>query len=305
MQQKQQDGYFLKDGSFVKSSDLRKAGRDTQLDAMRTWFFENFEVPAEHTPYEGGYVYIWGGPYYAAEELEAEFEGLVSDDVIKELEDDLRDISWEWAPVGGGETELDDSFFGVSSDALTVFRSGIMDILSVLAEPMEAPSRSITNRLLYANVVTALESFLSDFFRSQIRKDPALFRRFVETTDAFKQWKISLSETYKMVGAMERIAESHLSSLVWHRLKTVGRLYQNVLNVSFPNDLSRLSDVIELRHELVHRNGKKADGSAHNITEARIREAIDLSEEFVHQIETRWMTISQAAKTNGSDVQEK
>jgi hypothetical protein len=298
MQNTHQDGYFLDDGSFVTASDLRKADRDTQLDAMRTWFFQNFEDPAEHTPYDGGYVYIWGGPYESDEELRTEFEGSVPDDVIEELESELQDISWEWAPVAGGDAS--ESFLGVSSDYFSVFRSSILDILSVLAEPMEVPARSITNRLLYANVVTTLECFLADFFNAQIRTEPALFRRFIETTQAFKEWKISLSQVYKMVGAMEKIADSHLSNLVWHRLKIVSRLYQDVLNLSFPNDLSKLNSIIALRHELVHRNGKKDDGTAHNITEAQIKEAIGVAEELVQHIETRWMTISQAAKSKDS-----
>jgi hypothetical protein len=292
------DGYFLDDGSFMSSSDLRKAERDTQVEAMRTWFFQSFEDPAEHTPYDGGYVYIWGGPYDAGEELRTEFEGLVPDDVIKELENDLRDISWEWAPVAGGD--VSESFLDVSSDYFSVFGHSILDISSVLAEPMQAPARRITNRLLYANVVTVLECFLSDFFNAQIRRDPALFRRFIETTEAFKQWKISLSEAYKMMGAMEKIADSHLSNLVWHRLRNVGRLYQNVLNVSFPDDPSKLNDVITLRHELVHRNGKKEDGTAHNVTDVQVREAIRLAEELVHHIETRWAAISQAATSEDS-----
>jgi hypothetical protein len=50
----------------------------------------------------------------------------------------------------------------------------------------------------------------------------------------------------------------------------------------------------------VHRNGKKDDGTAHNITEAQIKEAIGVAEELVQHIETRWMTISQAAKSKDS-----
>src|SRR5437763_3773277 len=100
-----QDGYFLDDGSFLTSSELAKADQETQLEAMRTWFFQNFENPAEHTPYDGGYVYIWGGPYDAGEELKTEFEGLIPNDVIEELEFDLQDISWEWAPVAEGDVD--------------------------------------------------------------------------------------------------------------------------------------------------------------------------------------------------------
>ena len=48
----------------ITATELRRAGRDTQLDVMRQWFDANYEDPVENTPYEtaeGGYIYIWGG----------------------------------------------------------------------------------------------------------------------------------------------------------------------------------------------------------------------------------------------------
>jgi len=52
---------------------------------MCTWFLQKFEE-SPNPQYDGGYVYICGGTYDAAEELRTEFEGLVPDDVIEELE---------------------------------------------------------------------------------------------------------------------------------------------------------------------------------------------------------------------------
>lgn len=52
----------------ISREDLKNADRDTQLGVMRTWFLQNYEDPAERTPYEsreGGYIWIWGGPYEA------------------------------------------------------------------------------------------------------------------------------------------------------------------------------------------------------------------------------------------------
>src|SRR6266436_5391197 len=118
MKPNEQDGYSLHDGSFISASAIQTADRETQLDAMRTWFFQNFEDPAESTPYDGGYVYIDGGPYDAHDELNTEFGGVVSDDVIKELEKELQQVSWEWAGIGQGDEEL---FLGVSSDHFNVF----------------------------------------------------------------------------------------------------------------------------------------------------------------------------------------
>ncbi len=62
-------------------------------------FFRILKDPAESTPYDGGYVYIDGGPYDALDELNTEFGGVVSDDVIKELTKELQKLSREWAGI--------------------------------------------------------------------------------------------------------------------------------------------------------------------------------------------------------------
>ncbi|MCB8880198.1 hypothetical protein ACELLULO517_08140 [Acidisoma cellulosilytica] len=58
--------------------------RELRIDAMVTWFFANFEDPVESTPYEtaeGGYQYIWGGPYEAADEITEAFPDVAQNEV--------------------------------------------------------------------------------------------------------------------------------------------------------------------------------------------------------------------------------
>jgi len=65
------------------------------------WFLENFEDPAEHTPYEsreGGYIYIFGGPYNAREELENNFENIETS-LLDSCVSELENISTEWAKI--------------------------------------------------------------------------------------------------------------------------------------------------------------------------------------------------------------
>jgi hypothetical protein len=248
--------YSLPDGGSITASALKRKGREAQRDVMRRWFFENYEDPVESTPYEDGYVFIYGGPFDAHEELSKEFAGTVPDEVIEELADELSDISHEWTSTSR-EGFYDDFDIEVSADYLAVFRSSIMDILSLLAEPVESlPSRRYLNRLLYGNVITALECFLSDFFIYRINEDHKLFRKFIETTPAFKQQNLSVSEVFRAMDAIEQRAKSYLSSVVWHRLKIVASSYKNVLDVEFP-DTKELREVIKLRHELFTKMEKR------------------------------------------------
>ena len=45
--------YPLSDGGSIEAANLSRAERDTQVEAMREWFLQNFEDPAENTACRG------------------------------------------------------------------------------------------------------------------------------------------------------------------------------------------------------------------------------------------------------------
>ena len=88
MAQKSAPYYDLETERSFTPNKLKGATPEIQKSAMRHWFNSNYENPANRTPYEsreGGYIYIWGGPYDAREELESEFGEFVSRELIEEL----------------------------------------------------------------------------------------------------------------------------------------------------------------------------------------------------------------------------
>jgi hypothetical protein len=184
------------------------------------------------------------------------------------------------------------------------FQTNVTGILSLLAQPPEAPpDKRCLHRLLYVNVVTILECYLSDFFMSCIKKDSKLLRKLIETTPTFRQQTITVSNVFQTMDAIEKRANAYLASLVWHRLRDASKLYENVLGVVFPSDMNALHNAIAVRHELVHHNGKKEDGTEHEIGEADIRNVIKLAEELVGHIEKGWLDVSSAGglKTSPAD----
>jgi hypothetical protein len=97
---------YLEDGSQygVSRSAFRRLPKAEKRELMLQWFFQHFEDPAVRTPYEsaeGGYQWIWGGPYEARDELFSKFftdgvsETLI-DEVVEEVE---REGLTDWAPV--------------------------------------------------------------------------------------------------------------------------------------------------------------------------------------------------------------
>jgi hypothetical protein len=79
--------------------NLAGLSREEQIDAMVTWFGENFEDPSAHTPRDDGeFVYVWGGPHDARDELNDAFAGIASDDEIVEAVDRVEEEALDWAP---------------------------------------------------------------------------------------------------------------------------------------------------------------------------------------------------------------
>lgn len=89
--------------------------REERIEAMKDWFLENFEDPAQNTPHdsgEGGYQYIWGGPYDASDEISSAFPDAEEDEIEEAVDAVQDDGTYDWAPVNfGNEDDLDDSDF--------------------------------------------------------------------------------------------------------------------------------------------------------------------------------------------------
>jgi hypothetical protein len=81
--------------------DLTQGSDDEKVESIIKWFRENYESPAERTPYEtaeGGYQYIWGGPYEAREVLEDVFNG-APETIIDRAVNEIETEEDEWVPT--------------------------------------------------------------------------------------------------------------------------------------------------------------------------------------------------------------
>ena len=90
------------DGEDVTPTDLRDLPLEEQAEFMARWFRALFEDPAELTPHDssdGGYLYIWGGPYDARDQIGNTFAELASEEAIEAAIKEVQsDGLFEWAP---------------------------------------------------------------------------------------------------------------------------------------------------------------------------------------------------------------
>lgn len=96
----------------ISPDSLRDLPEETQVRVMVHWFFERYEDPAHRTPYEtreGGYQWIWGGPYSAKDELYSEFHGFAAEELIERAIEEIQsDGIFDWAPVPSPDDYDDD-----------------------------------------------------------------------------------------------------------------------------------------------------------------------------------------------------
>jgi LmbE family N-acetylglucosaminyl deacetylase len=122
---------------FAELSDEEKR------EYMLAWFHAMFEDPANGTPYEsseGGYMYIWGGPYDAREQLGDEFSEIASEELIEEIIEEVESdgiVDWapgrnhpdhiqaaqDWRDTMEDEPRFDDAISAVASGAVPEFGS--------------------------------------------------------------------------------------------------------------------------------------------------------------------------------------
>lgn len=279
------------DRQSISKEDLEAADPELQIEIMREWFFQNYQNPVHECPYngrEGGYLYIHGGPYNAENELVNEFIGTVGDDVISKLVDELEAECSEWSGVSKPE-DFDDYLLDIFSTGEKPFANieasvrNLRELLSINKNPRL--ERTLF-QMLYINAITALEAFLSEFFIDKINGNNANLRAFVESNPNFKNEKFPLSEIFKKKESLAVYANKYLIRLLWHDLSKLKPMFKATLAIEFPESVGFLLKAVNIRHDLVHRNGKTKDGEKIEISKEDLNHLFDEIILFAKHIDT-------------------
>ena len=276
------------DRQDVSLTAIAEMDREEQVGVMREWFFENYEDPVERTPYEsreGGYIYIWGGPYYAPDELTV-FSGYVPDDVIESLGEELSSICFDWTGASKPEDYQDIYIDTIlcSNEYFDSFDNCIAHVREILQTNIDGAARDHLLGLLFVNVITAIETYLSDAFINTVLNNKMFLRKFVENCPEFNKRTFILSDLFKKHESIKTEVQDYLLAQMWHNIKKVKPMYKSTLDVDFPNNLREIFLSIKIRHDLVHRNGKDKDGEVVNIRSEDVAKLIDEASSFINHI---------------------
>jgi ribosomal protein S18 len=171
--------------------------------------------------------------------------------------------------VDSGWTEDFDDLIEFHSDNTHFFKNFKESLDSNKDLAKLAPDNPALIRLLYANVITLMEAYLSDTLKQQVLKRNAVLRRFVQSHDAFKNSKREpVSEVFNTYDKILKMTNDAIDEISFHNVVTVKTLYENVLSVNFPKDVAWLMKAVTNRHDIVHRNGRTLKNEVLNIDSA-------------------------------------
>ena len=86
-------------GPTTSIPNLEGLSQAQRIDVMVEWFGQNFEDSSDHTPRDDGeFVYVWGGPHDARDELNNASACTASNDEIVEAIERVEGEAMDWAP---------------------------------------------------------------------------------------------------------------------------------------------------------------------------------------------------------------
>lgn len=274
-------------------STIHDLSPEEQREEMLKWFESRYEDPVHSCPRENGdFVYVFGGPHSAIEELTSEFENLVPREVIEDLASELDSLC-DWAAKEPPKDWFDNYDIDYINDIITDknsyinFHKSIDNIDSLLNLDCSNAPQNTLYKILYANVITSLESYLSESFIINVFESNEALENFLKHNKHLKNEKYTLIQILQKEDLIEQAVKKFLATILWHDIPKIKSFYKFTFNITFGDNLEFICKAVNNRHDIIHRNGKSTEGEELNISKDDVQELTLNVKELVEHIETQ------------------
>ena len=150
-------------------------------------------------------------------------------------------------------------------------------------------------RLLYANIISRMEAYLCDTIVNYVLSCEAHKRQFVQNYEPLATQKFQMSAIYAKYESLDKIIKGALTSIVYHDIELVKKLYKKVAVVELPYTKA-IEEAIQIRHDIVHRNGKDKEGKLHSVSRVDIEILSDRVKDFIYEVD-RLVSLTEFSET--------
>jgi hypothetical protein len=166
-----------------------------------------------------------------------------------------------------------------STVQLENFQKIMTDVVQLLRAGIVIPNMSTLYNMAYAQVVTAVEAYLSGIFIHTVVNSPPLMRKLIETDPELSKRPLVLKDIFEQWDGLQLLVATYLQDLIFHNLEKIKPMYKSVLGIEF-GEVGWLFKAVKLRHDCVHRNGVdksgKPTGIDYPVIETLIKQCVAL-----------------------------
>lgn len=141
-------------------------------------------------------------------------------------------------------------------------------------------------KMVCSHSITVLESYLGDYIKCLIIKEPEYLNNFIENDDLAKA-KYSLRDFHKEEHGVVGLVLKSFNKTSFHNVKQVVNIFNAMFACKLDMDISDISKAIDLRHDLIHRNGKSINGHEIVLNVNIATEFIKIVEDFARELQSK------------------
>lgn len=134
---------------------------------------------------------------------------------------------------------------------------------------------NIVIKMSYAYAVTLMEAFLSDTLKALITERSNCLENAIKNVEEVIKARYSISELASTDLNICSLVLKKISEILFHNIPKVKKVYEEVLGKKLVIDISNVSQITSLRHDIVHRNGYTKDQKPITLTIEDFYQAID------------------------------
>ncbi|MFT6915614.1 MAG: hypothetical protein ACJAWL_001924 [Motiliproteus sp.] len=162
-----------------------------------------------------------------------------------------------------------------------------------LSEPMPL-NENLVIKMSYSYSVTLLEAFLGDTLKALMSENSVYLNNAITRIDQLKSARYSLADLKNFGTDLSALAIRCVSEMLFHKVDKVIGVYEKTLGCKINLDISKVQSIVEIRHDIVHRNGYTKEKEVIDILPHDLYEAISdikiFSDELQKIIESKIAT---------------
>lgn len=168
-------------------------------------------------------------------------------------------------------------------ETYSIFTAKLRQLKLMVSRKTDPFDAAMLQKMAYVHAVTLFEAMVGDVLKATVLAYPHMMSRMVSKLGEDKSRKFQLREIADL--GLNGIVLGILNEQLYHNPVTVKHFVSIIAGQPLPDTyMATMQKVIEMRHDLVHRDGKTINDERLFINEHIVTTSIELIENFANEI---------------------